>query len=110
MAEGVLNGSVTTPLVVKLFREDLTQIGFTGRELATIRDHTGHSLSELLADETSDDKFVVLAWLKLRREGHHLDWDAMLDVVVDFQPTESVVDPTSAPPSVPSPPSATGGA
>lgn len=98
MAESVLNGPLPTqaPDIVRLYKEDLVQIGFTGRELAAIKQHTGHTLSELLGDETSDDKFIVLAWLKLRRDGRHIEWDDMLDVVVDFQPTESIVDPTNA--------------
>jgi hypothetical protein len=107
MAAGV-NGS--TPQTVILFKEDLTQIGFTGRELAAIREHTGKSLSALLGDEEGDDKFIALAWLKLRREGHEIDWDAMLDIVVDFRPTGSAADPQPAPPSTPSPASAISGA
>lgn len=112
MAESVLNGPLptTAPDTVRLYREDLTQIGFTGRELAAIKQHTGHTLSELLGDEHSDDKFIVLAWLKLRREGRSIEWDAMLDVVVDFQPTESIADPTKPESSGTSPPSATTGA
>jgi len=98
------------PDIVRLYKEDLTQIGFTGRELAQIKAHTGHTLSTLLADENGDDKFIVLAWLKLRREGHPVDWDDMLDIVVDFQPTEAREDPPSAPLSAPSPPSVTSGA
>ena len=109
MAERVTNGRVAAD-VVRLYKEDLTQIGFTGRELAQIKQHTGKSLSTLLADEDGDDKFIVLAWLKLRREGRPVEWDDMLDIVVDFQPTESLVDPTSGRPSTPSPPSVTSGA
>jgi len=107
MAVGV-NGSI--PATVVLFKEDLTQIGFTGRELAAIREHTGKSLSALLADEEGDDKFIVLAWLKLRREGHDIAWEGMLDIVVDFRPTGSAADPPLASPSTPSPPSVTSGA
>ena len=109
MADTMTNGRVGVD-VVRLYKEDLTQIGFTGRELAQIKQHTGKSLSTLLADEDGDDKFIVLAWLKLRREGRPVEWDDMLDIVVDFQPTEARVDPTNAAPSTPSPPSVTSGA
>jgi hypothetical protein len=112
MAESTVNGGVATtaPDVVRLYKEDLVQIGFTGRELAAIKQHTGHSLSELLSDEATDDKFIVLAWLKLRRDGQNVSWEDMLDVVVDFQPTESLVDPQNAASFATSPPSVTSGA
>ena len=110
MAVGMTNGAVGAPTVVRLYKEDLTQIGFTGRELALIREHTGKTLSSVLADEDGDDKFIVLGWLKLRREGRDVTFDDMLDVVVDFRPVEATVDPQNAPPSTPSPPSVTSGA
>lgn len=111
MAERLAVAGNGRPDHVRLYKADLTQIGFTGRELAQIREHTGKSLSTLLADEDGDDKFLVLAWLKLRREGHAIAWDDMLDVVVDFRPTvETAEDPPNAQPSTPSPPSVTSGA
>ena len=111
MAESVLNlpsPHSQLPEVVELYREDFAQMGFTGRELAAIKERTGKSLSEVLDDEHSDDRFLVFAWLKLRREGYRLEWDDMLDIVVKIKPSESL-DPTNAGRSETSPPSATTG-
>ncbi len=69
-------------------------IRFTPRELRLIREHTGRSYSEISADETSDDRFTVMAWLKARRDGHPVDWDDMDDIVISI--TNSAVDPTTA--------------
>jgi hypothetical protein len=97
------------PAEVELYREDFTQMGFTGRELAAIKQHTGKSLSELLDDEHADERFLVFAWLKLRRDGHDLEWDDMLDIVVRVKPGESA-DPPKLEPSPDSPDSAATGA
>lgn len=112
MAESVLNlrAAAERPDSVQLYQEDFAQMSFTGRELAAIKQHTGKSLSELLDDEHSDERFLVFAWLKLRREGHHLEWDDMLDVVVKISPRASAADPTKAGPSDSSPASAATGA
>ena len=111
MAESVLNlpAPHTRPQEVELYREDFQQMGFTGRELAAIKQQTGKSLSDLLDDEHSDERFLAFAWLKLRREGHQLEWDDMLDIVVKIKPSESL-DPTNAGPSPASPDSAATGA
>jgi len=66
---------------------------FTPRELRLIREHIGRSYSEIVADDTSDDRFTVMAWLKARRDGHPLEWEDMEDVVITI--TNSAVDPTS---------------
>jgi hypothetical protein len=97
------------PLEVELYREDFTQLGFTGRELAAIKQHTGKSLSELLDDENADERFLVFAWLKLRRSGLAIEWDAMLDVVVRVKPGESAADPPKLERSPRSPDSAATG-
>ena len=92
MAAG--NGSMTAPevLTVEIDLVDLT-VRFTPRELRLIRENTGRSYSEIVADDTSDDRFTVMAWLKARRDGHALDWEQMDDVVISI--TNSAVDPTS---------------
>lgn len=112
MAESVVSLSARPgwPAEVELFQEDFAQMGFTGRELALIKQATGKSLSELLDDEHSDERFLAFGWLKLRREGHDLAWDEMLDVVVRIRPGESAADPTNVGPSPRSPDSAATGA
>lgn len=91
MAES--NGSLTTlPEEIELDLADMA-VRFTPRELRLIREHTGRSYSDIVADETSDDRFTVMAWLKARRDGHPLDWEQMEDVVISI--TNSAVDPTS---------------
>lgn len=111
MAESVLNlPGQSRPVSVELYLEDFTQMSFTGRELAAIKQHTGKSLSELLSDEHSDERFLAFGWLKLRREGHRLEWDDMLDVVVRINPGASALDPTKAGLSPTSPASAATGA
>src|SRR4029077_17061454 len=65
---GMTNGAL--PDEVTLRAAEIANPRFTPRELRLIREHTGVSLSKLLADEDSDDKFVVFGWLKLRRMGY----------------------------------------
>jgi hypothetical protein len=88
------NGSLTgSPvLTVEIDLVDLT-VRFTPRELRLIREHTGRSYSEIVADDSSDDRFTVMAWLKARRDGHDLDFEEMEDVVISI--TNSAVDPTT---------------
>jgi len=102
------NGAL--PDEVTLRAAEIANPRFTPRELRLIRDHTGVSLSKLLADEDSDDKFVVFGWLKLRRMGYDADWDAMEDIVLSFDMADAPVDPTSGRPPTISPSSAGTGA
>ena len=95
------------PAEVKLTPQD-QNVRFTPRELATIKESYGRSLSQLVSDDESDEKLVVLAWLKLRREGVDLSLDDMLDIVVSLEGAETV-DPTSGGTSTTSPPSAGSG-
>ncbi len=97
------------PLSVELTKEDLANPRFSPRELRVLRERTGMSLGQLLADEGNDEKFTALAWLKLRRSGQPLEWDDMDDVVIELKLTESALDPTSAPSSSPSSTSAGSG-
>jgi len=93
MAEA--NGSMTTPQVREIeldLVESMSQ-RFTPRELRMIKENTGRSLSEILADDTSDERFTVIAWLKARRDGHDIDWADMDDVIISL--TNSAVDPTT---------------
>jgi len=102
--------TLTIPDEVVLTKAEIASPRFTPRELRLIREHTGLSLSQILGDEDSDDKFVVFGWLKLRRMGHHLDWAEMDDVVLAFSMEDEAVDPTNGRPAITSPSSAgTGG-
>ena len=98
------------PDTVTLYQDDLTSPRFTPRELQTVKDHLGRSFSQILIDETTDDKFTVLAWLKLRRSGFTVGWEQMEDIVIEVKadvPTD--LDPTSAARPTISPPSAATG-
>jgi hypothetical protein len=101
-----MNGQL--PDEVVLTKAEIANPRFTPRELRLIREYTGHSMSELLADEHSDDKFVVFGWLKLRRQGYTVDWESMDDIVLSFDMDEAVVDPTNGRPPTISPSSAAG--
>ena len=94
------------PVQVTLGTAD-RNVRFTPRELELIKDRYGRSLSELIADDSSDDKLVVLAWLKLRREGYPVGFDQMADVVVELGDTPP--DPTNGATTETSLPSATSG-
>jgi hypothetical protein len=108
LAEPVTHFSIV-PDEVTLYQEDLTSPRFTPRELDTVRDQVGRSFTQVLIDETSDDKFTVLAWLKLRREGVTVDWEEMRDVVISVKADVSGLDPTNVVRPTTSPPSATTG-
>ena len=95
---------------VVVTRSDLANPRFTPRELRLIQEHTGKTMSALLADEDGDDKFVVFGWLKLRRDGHDIPFDEMDDVVLAFNMTEHVPDPTNGQRPATSPGSAATGA
>lgn len=108
MAEPVAHINRGNPEHVELYQEDITRPRFTPRELDTVKEALGRSFSQILTDETSDDKFTVLAWLKLRRDGYTVDWEAMRDVVIAVMadvPAE-LANPTNALPPTISPPSA----
>lgn len=85
-------------------RVDMANPRFTPRELRMVREQLGRSFSEIVADDGSDEKFVVIGWLKLRRDGHELDWSEMDDVVLTFVTDEP--DPTNGQPPSTSPRSA----
>lgn len=84
-------------------------VGFTPRELRMIREQVGKSWTELVQDDERDaDRWMVQAWLKLRREGHDLSWDDMEDMVIRLEVDVDVeIDPTSGRPRVNLPGSAT---
>ena len=97
---------------VTVYRTDLANPRFTPRELRLIREQTGRTLSAILTDEESDEKFIVFGWLKLRRDGHEITLEDMDDVVLHFVTTEEApaADPTNGRPSATSPPSVATGA
>jgi hypothetical protein len=111
MAETEALTLAPTPLVpseVQLRSEELSAPRFTPRELRLVQEHLGRSFTQVAADDDSDERLVVLAWLKLRRDGYALTLADMDDVVIAV--TTAQEDPTSAPPQTDSPRSATGGA
>ena len=62
------------PREVTLRQDELAAPRFTPRELRIIKEQLGRSFMQLIQDEGDDEKFAVMAWLKLRREGHDLDY------------------------------------
>ena len=94
------------PAEVEITRADSTP-RFTPRELEMIKDRFGRSMTELTQDDT-DDKLVVLAFLKLRRQGLQVGFDDLTDVVIVLRGNNSE-DPTNAGPTETSPPSVTPG-
>ena len=111
MAEPIAHMSKAPPQEVELYQEDITRPRFTPRELDTVKDALGRSFTQILTDEESDDKFTVLAWLKLRRDGFTVDWEAMRDVLISMYADLSATDanPTNVKPPTLSPPSAATG-
>jgi len=101
------NDRVTAPLEVAIGGQ--TGLKFTPSELAIVKERTGRSLMQILQDEETDEKFTVMAWLRLRRDGHDIDYDDMGNVIIDIGPGEPP-DPTSAMPSTIWPNSAGSGA
>jgi hypothetical protein len=95
------------PVEVVLRQDEVAAPRFTPRELRMIKDHLGRTFTQVLTDDDSDDKFTVMAWLKLRRDGVELDWDDMDDVIITIG--GSAPDPTNAQPSTTSPRSASSG-
>lgn len=89
------NGYV--PTEVTLTKLDISTPRFTPRELQMVKDRLGRSFSQVIAEEETDDKFSVIAWLKLRRDGYPVDWDQMLDIVIAIDVTDAL-NPTSASP------------
>ena len=88
------NGAVTVlPAEVTLDVVEAMSPRFTPRELRAIKDQLGRSFSEVIADDDGDEKYVVLAWLKLRRDGYDITLADMDDVVVSL--SNSAVDPTT---------------
>lgn len=103
---------ITTPLAwpdqVTLSVEEMSNPRFTPRELDLIQEQLGRSFSAVMQDEDSDDRVKVIAWLKLRRDGHKMSLDDLADVVIGFAVGDSE-NPTNATPPTGSPTSATGG-
>jgi hypothetical protein len=88
------NGAVVTEVTLR--QEDVSTPRFTPRELRLIKAQYGQSFMQLITDEGTDDKFVVVAWLKLRRDGFELSFEDMDDVLITIE-GELAADPTIAP-------------
>ncbi|HKE76625.1 MAG TPA: hypothetical protein VKB57_23610 [Acidimicrobiales bacterium] len=87
----------TVPTEVTLTRDDLIAPRFTPRELREIKQTFERPFGAIIAEEDTDDKFVVLAWVKLRRDYPDLTLDQIDDVVITVRPGEATpVDPSSA--------------
>jgi len=82
-----------SPLRVILGTDDVSA-AFTPRELDAVKAHFGRAFTQIVADETTDEKFTVLAWLKLRRQGFDVSLDNMLDVIIELD-ANAIVDTTS---------------
>jgi len=66
---------------------------FTPRELDMIKAATGRAYSQIIADDNSDERMIVTAWLKTRRDGYDVTLDDMADVVIELAAGEP--DPTN---------------
>ena len=83
---------------------------FTPNELALIRAQTGQTITDLL---DGDDRWRVIAWLRLRRVGYPgVEWDQLGDLEIELVATDAAPapDPTAARYSTISPRSAGTGA
>lgn len=90
---------LTLPTEVRLTKETISNPRFTPRELQMILAATGKTFTSHITDETGDEKYTVLAWLLLRRDGLEVAYDDMLDIVLTLDWTDATVDPTLAPPA-----------
>ena len=77
----------------------------TPNELRLLKAATGRSLADVMGDEA--DAMQALVWLRLRRAGYALAWEAAGDVEAEL--VEPPPDPTSGGPSGVSPLSVTTG-
>jgi len=93
------------PATVDVSAEELSNPRFTPRELRLIQEHAGRSFSAIVGDADSDEKMVVIAWLKLRRDGYAITLADMDDVVIGF----AIENPTNGKPPPTSPHSVVGG-
>ena len=96
------------PSEVVLHQQEIATPRFTPRELRMISDHLGRSFTQIVTDEESDDKFSVMAWLKLRRDGYLVSWEDMDDIVITVAAGDQA-DPTNGSRPVTSPRSAGSG-
>lgn len=87
--------------------DDLKNPRFTPRELKLIHEQWGRSFSAIVSDDSSDDKLVVFAWLKLHRDGHAVTREDIDDVLIRFE--IDTPDPTNGRPPTISPSSAATG-
>lgn len=99
---------MTGVLEVELTTSEVARPRFTPRELRLIKEQLGRSFTQVMGDEESDDRFVVFAWLKLRRDGHDVDWADMDDVLISL--SGETPDPMNGQPASSSLPSVATGA
>jgi hypothetical protein len=92
-----------------VLRPEGLEVAFTPRELRMIKEAVGRTWSQIVADEEGDDKYPVMAWLRLRREGYDVTLDQLDDIVIRVPTTPEEPDPTNSGPSKTSPASATSG-
>ena len=98
--------AVPTPLPASVRVAGDAPLRFTPNELAMIRAQTGQTITDLL---DGDDRWRVIAWLRLRRVGYpDVQWDELGDIEIELVATEDQAprDPTDARSSTTSPPSA----
>jgi hypothetical protein len=99
---------MTGVLEVELTTSEVARPRFTPRELRLIKEQLGRSFTQVMSDEQSDDRFIVFAWLKLRRDGHPIEWEDMDDVLISL--SGEPADPSNGQPASSSLPSVATGA
>jgi hypothetical protein len=65
----------------------------TPNELRMLKVVTGRALQDVMSDEA--DAIQAMVWLKLRRLGHDVSWEAAGDVEADMADAAAPVDPMS---------------
>lgn len=105
-ANGSPMHAVREPLPTRVRIAGDAPLRFTPNELAMIRAQTGQTITDLL---DGDDRWRVIAWLRLRRTGYPgVEWDQLGDLEIELVVTDTppTPDPTDARSSTISPPSA----
>jgi len=86
---------------------------FTPNQIRLLKAETGRTFTELMGGDNGaaddGDRFQLLVWLHLRRQGIPASWADCADVGIDFTAEEPEPDPTSGEPSTSSPRSAASG-
>ena len=105
------SGPVAVPEAVRLPANTVPR--FTPNQIRALKAETGRSFTELMDGENGDgddgDRWQLMVWLQLRRQGLLVSWADCANVGIDVDTDEAEPDPTSGGPSTSSPPSAGSG-